>query len=33
VLGPVNLSGAVALRTGEVQDATLGMFSLSFGAN
>lgn len=33
VLGPVNLSGAVALRTGEVEDATLGMVTLSFGGN
>ncbi len=33
VLGPVNLSGGVALRTGDVGDATLGMVTLSFGGN
>lgn len=33
VLGPVNLSGAVALRTGDVSSATLGMITLSFGGN
>ena len=33
VLGPVNLSGGIALRTGDVGDATLGMVTLSFGGN
>jgi len=33
VLGPVNFSGAVALRTGDFGDATLGMVTLSFGGN
>jgi len=33
VLGPVNLSGGLALRTGDLGDATLGMVTLSFGAN
>ena len=33
VLGPVNLTGAGALRTGDGGDAALGMFTLSFGAN
>ena len=33
VLGPVNLTGAGALRTGDAGDAALGMFTLSFGAN
>jgi hypothetical protein len=31
VLGPVNLTAAVAKRTGGLQAATLGMFTLSFG--
>lgn len=33
VLGPVNLSGAGAYRTDDGNDAVLGMFTLSFGAN
>ena len=33
ILGPVHLSGAGAYRTGDAQDAVLGMFTLSFGAN
>lgn len=33
VLGPVNLTGAGAYRTGDFGDAALGMFTLSFGAN
>lgn len=33
VLGPVNLSGAIALRTDEGSNATLGMLTLSFGGN
>ena len=33
VLGPVNLSGGIALRTGDAGDATLGMVTLSFGGN
>jgi len=33
VLGPVNLSGAGAVRTGGNRDAVLAMFTLSFGAN
>jgi hypothetical protein len=33
VLGPVNLTGAGALRTGDGGDAALGMLTLSFGAN
>ena len=33
VLGPLNLSGAVALRTQEHGDSTLGMVTLSFGGN
>lgn len=33
VLGPLNLSGGVALRTGDFGDATLGMLTLSFGGN
>jgi hypothetical protein len=33
VLGPVNLSGAAALRTGKIEDSVLGMLTLSFGAN
>jgi hypothetical protein len=33
VLGPVNLSAAVASRTGDLEDTTLGQFTLSFGAN
>jgi hypothetical protein len=33
VLGPVNLSGAAAWRTGVAGDAVLGMLSLSFGAS
>lgn len=33
VLGPVNLSGGIAVRTQEAENSTLGMFTLSFGAN
>lgn len=33
ILGPVNLSGAIALRTDELQNATLGIVTLSFGGN
>jgi hypothetical protein len=33
VLGPVNLSAAGALRTGDGKEAALAMFTLSFGAN
>lgn len=33
ILGPVNLSGAIALRTNDIQNATLGMLTLSFGGN
>lgn len=33
VLGPVNVSGAGALRTREGENALLAMFTLSFGAN
>jgi hypothetical protein len=33
VLGPVNLSGAGAYRTGDGNSSVLGMFSLSFGAS
>lgn len=33
ILGPVHLSGAVAMQTGDLRDATLGMVSLSFLAN
>lgn len=33
ILGPLNLSGGVALRTGDAGDATLGMVTLSFGGN
>jgi hypothetical protein len=33
VLGPVNVSGAGALRTREGESALLGMLTLSFGAN
>lgn len=33
VLGPFNLTAGAALRTGEVRDATLGMLTISFGAN
>ncbi len=33
ILGPVNLSGAVALRTSDIQNATLGIVTLSFGGN
>ncbi len=33
VLGPVNLNGAIALRTGDFGDATLGMVTLSFGGS
>jgi hypothetical protein len=33
ILGSVNLSGAGALRTRDGEDALLGMFTLSFGAN
>lgn len=32
VLGPVSLSGALAARMGDVEDATLGMLTLSWGA-
>jgi hypothetical protein len=33
VLGPVNLTGAGAYRSGDAEDAVLGMLTLSFGAN
>lgn len=33
VLGPVNLSGGIALRTRDAGNATLGMVTLSFGGN
>lgn len=33
VLGPMNLSGAAALRTGDGEGATLGMVTLSFGGS
>jgi len=33
VLGPLNLSGAIALRTNDIQNATLGIVTLSFGGN
>lgn len=33
VLGPVHLSGALALRTGDISNATLGMITLSFGGS
>jgi len=33
ILGPVNLSGAIALRARDSQNSTLGMVTLSFGAN
>lgn len=33
ILGPVNLSGALALRARDGANATLGMVTLSFGAN
>ncbi|MDX1493292.1 MAG: DUF5723 family protein [Longimicrobiales bacterium] len=33
VLGPLNLSGGIALRTGDFGDATLGMVTMSFGGN
>lgn len=32
VMGPVNLSGAIARQTGDFADATLAMITLSFGA-
>lgn len=33
VLGPMNLNGAIALRTGDFGSATLGMVTLSFGGS
>ncbi len=33
VLGPVNLSFAGAVRTGNLEDTTIAMFGLSFGSN
>lgn len=33
ILGPVNLTAAGALRTGDLEDSTLAMFTLSFGGN
>ena len=33
VLGPVHLSGGIALRTAAAENSTLGMFTLSFGAH
>ena len=33
VLGPVNLTGGAAFRSGDAGDAVLGMFTLSFGAS
>lgn len=33
VLGPFNLTGGAALRTGDLRDTTLGMLTISFGGN